>query len=179
MSLTDKSFTDIFKNVYNNLGLGYRENIYENAICLELKKQNIKYEQQKKILIEYDNEIIGEQIADICIPECGLVIELKSIPDLNIKTHNQIIPYIKNLNYIQGYIINYCQNSKKEIQITSIAYYETCQIFVVKDYNTNNRIFYNYNGLLMNSDEAIQQLKKKYEPTQNVQVHPTHGAPPR
>ena len=55
MSITDRGFTDIFKDVYNKLGLGYRENIYENAICLELKKENIEYEQQKKIFIEYDN----------------------------------------------------------------------------------------------------------------------------
>jgi GxxExxY protein len=171
--LTDKTFIDIFKNVYNKLGLGYRENIYENAICLELKKENIEYEQQGKILIEYDNEIIGEQIADICIPEYGLVIELKALPDLNNKTHNQIIPYIKNLNYIQGYIINYCQNSKKEIQITWIGLDKN--IFVVKDYNTNNTFFYNYNGLLIDY-ETVKQIKKEYESTQDVQVHQTHGA---
>jgi GxxExxY protein len=164
MSITDRGFTDIFKDVYNKLGLGYRENIYENAICLELKKENIEYEQQKKILIEYDNEIIGEQIADICIPECRLVIELKSIPDLNIKTHNQIIPYIKNLNYKEGYIINYCQNSKKEIQITWVGLSELHNIFVVKDYNTNNTFFYNYNGLLIDY-ETVKQIKKEYEST--------------
>jgi|LakMenE01Jun11ns_1017448.scaffolds.fasta_scaffold9853750_2 GxxExxY protein len=156
--LTHESLEGIFKDVYNKLGLGYRENIYENAICLELKKENIEYEQQKKILIEYDNEIIGEQIADICIPEYGIVIELKALPDLNNKTHNQIIPYIKNLNYIQGYIINYCQNSKKEIQITYIGFKNN--IFVVKDYNIGSKLFYNYNGLLMDSYEAIEQYKK-------------------
>ena len=48
MSITDRDLKGIFKDVYNKLGLGYRENIYENAICLELKKENIKYEQQKK-----------------------------------------------------------------------------------------------------------------------------------
>jgi len=154
----DESLEDIFKDVYNKLGLGYRENIYENAICLELNKRNIKYEQQKKILIEYDNEIIGEQIADICIPEHGIVIELKALPDLNNKTHNQIIPYIKNLNYHQGYIINYCQNSKKEIQITYIGFKNN--IFVVIDMNANSHFFYNYNGLLMDSYEAREQFKK-------------------
>ena len=164
MSITDRDLKGIFKDVYNKLGLGYRENIYENAICLELKKENIKYEQQKKILIEYDGEIIGEQIADICIPECRLVIELKSIPDLNIKTHNQIIPYIKNLNYIEGYIINYCQNSKKEIQITWVGLHELHKFFLVKDYNTNNRFFYDYNGLLID----YETVKQKYETVQSM-----------
>jgi GxxExxY protein len=159
IELTHEILKNIFKDVYNKLGLGYRENIYENAICLELNKRNIKYEQQKKILIEYDNEIIGEQIADICIPEGKVVIELKSLPDLNNKTHNQIIPYIKNLNYYQGYIINYCQNSKKEIQITYIALKNN--IFVVIDMNANRRLYYNYNGLLMDSYEAREQLKSE------------------
>jgi GxxExxY protein len=57
-----------FFTVYNRLGFGFSEKVYENALALELQKAGLKVEQQKRITVYYDGQVVGEYAADISSP---------------------------------------------------------------------------------------------------------------
>jgi GxxExxY protein len=69
-------------SVSNILGAGFLEKVYENALAYELRKANLKVEQQKPINVFYDGVIVGEYIADLLIEDC-LLIELKTVEKFN------------------------------------------------------------------------------------------------
>ena len=54
-----------FFTVYNRLGYGFSEKVYENALALELQEAGLKVEQQKRITVYYDGQVVGEYAADI------------------------------------------------------------------------------------------------------------------
>jgi len=62
--LTEK-IINVFYKVYNNLGYGFLEKVYEKAMMLEFKKEGIPAIPQFPIEVLYENEIIGEYYADI------------------------------------------------------------------------------------------------------------------
>lgn len=61
------SILKIFFEVYNALGYGFLEKIYQNAMYLELKNQGFKVEAQKQIKVYYKESVVGEYYADILI----------------------------------------------------------------------------------------------------------------
>lgn len=65
-----------FYNVYNSLGYGFLEKIYENAMLIELKQLELFCERQKPISVFYKNENIGDYYADIIV-EDKVIVELK------------------------------------------------------------------------------------------------------
>ena len=51
--------------VYNTLGYGFLEKVYENALTIELKRSNLAATQQKPITVVYAGEVVGEYFADL------------------------------------------------------------------------------------------------------------------
>ncbi len=78
-----KEFTDriiqSYYKVYNTLGYGFLEKVYENAMMIELKKAGLKAVQQKSITVLYENYKIGDYFADILV-EDKVILELKAAP---------------------------------------------------------------------------------------------------
>jgi GxxExxY protein len=68
---------NVFYKVYNKLGYGFLEKIYENAMMLELKKEGITSTSQSPIRVLYEGEIIGEYYADILVDN-KVIIEIKA-----------------------------------------------------------------------------------------------------
>ena len=66
-----------FYTVYNTLGHGFLEKVCENALVLELRRQGMIAEQQKRIDVFYDGQRVGEYFADIIVEGC-VVLELKA-----------------------------------------------------------------------------------------------------
>ena len=66
-----------FYKVYNVLGFGFLEKVYENALKCELEKMGFKVDKQKPITVYYDNSIVGEYFADLIV-ENKVIIELKA-----------------------------------------------------------------------------------------------------
>ncbi len=56
-----------FFDVYNSLGYGFLEKVYENALVHELTKRGLKVQQQARILVFYDTKVVGEYFADILV----------------------------------------------------------------------------------------------------------------
>ncbi len=72
--LTDK-IIKIFYKVYNKLGYGFLEKVYENPMMIEFKKERIFALAQSPIKVSYENEIIGEYFADVLV-ENKVIVEV-------------------------------------------------------------------------------------------------------
>jgi GxxExxY protein len=60
-----------FFTVYNTLGHGFLEKVYENALMMELQKIGLYAEQQKKLEVYYDGKVVGEYYSDIVVKQLG------------------------------------------------------------------------------------------------------------
>ncbi|MBK7894198.1 MAG: GxxExxY protein [Anaerolineaceae bacterium] len=101
-----KEIIGTFYDVYNMLGYGFLEKVYENALAIELGIRGFQVEQQKPIAIHFRNQIIGEYFADILVN--GLIIlELKATRAL-VKDHEaQLLNYLKATPYEVGLLLNF------------------------------------------------------------------------
>ena len=64
--------------VYNTMGFGFLESVYEKCMLIELKTAGLKAESQRPIAVHYNNEIVGEFVADLVV-EDEIIVELKSV----------------------------------------------------------------------------------------------------
>lgn len=95
-----------FYNVYNQLGYGFLEKVYENAMLIELKKLDLEVKNQHKIEVYYDNMLVGDYIADIIVND-SVIVELKSIKQLA-KIHEvQLVNYLKATGINVGLLLNF------------------------------------------------------------------------
>ncbi len=101
-------------SVSNILGAGFLEKVYENALAYELRKANLKVEQQKPINVFYDGVIVGEYIADLLIEDC-LLIELKTVEKFNESHFAQSLNYLKATKLPLCLLLNF-GNPKVEIK---------------------------------------------------------------
>lgn len=103
--LTDKIIQAYYK-VYNTLGYGFLEKVYENSMVIELRKSGLFVEAQKKILVYYNKVEVGEYFADLLI-EDKVLVELKAA-QLLLKEHTyQLINYLKATNIEVGLLLNF------------------------------------------------------------------------
>lgn len=101
--------------VYNNLGHGFLEKVYEKAMMLEMASNDIAAEFQKKIDVYYKNTLVGEYFADIVV-ENRIILELKSCSHID-KSHTaQLIHYLKATNMKVGYILNFGNDERLEFK---------------------------------------------------------------
>jgi GxxExxY protein len=102
--LTEK-IINIFYRVYNKLGYGFLEKVYENAMMIELKKEGIFAIAQAPIRVLYDNIIIGEYYADILV-EDKVIVEIKAARQLAEEHEAQLLNYLKATDIEVGLLLN-------------------------------------------------------------------------
>jgi GxxExxY protein len=93
-------------DVSNTLGVGFLEKVYENALCVELRKEGLKFQSQKPIVVNYKGIQIGEYIADIIV-EDKLLLELKALAALCSSHDAQVMNYLKATNLSVGLLLNF------------------------------------------------------------------------
>lgn len=103
--LTDKVI-QIFYQVYNELGFGFLEKVYQNAFYYELIRQGFQCEAQKQIKVHYKDKIVGEYYADIVVDNV-LILELKAVETLIEEHEFQLINYLKATNMEIGLLFNF------------------------------------------------------------------------
>jgi len=101
-----------FYEVYNKLGEGFLEKVYENALLIELKKRDLFIENQIPINVYYDDHIVGNYIGDILVDN-KILIELKAIKKISKNENIQLLNYLCATKYEVGLILNF--GSKPEI----------------------------------------------------------------
>ena len=103
--LTEKVIK-IFYKVYNTLGYGFLERIYENAMMLDFKKQNIPAVSQYAIKVFYEDEIVGEYFADILV-DGKVIVEIKAAKNLGLENEAQLLNYLKATDKEIGLLLNF------------------------------------------------------------------------
>ena len=103
--LTEKIIGCAYR-VYNKMGFGFLESVYEKCMLIELHKENLDAEPQKSITVYYDNQIVGEFVADIIVNDT-VILELKSVRRI-IKAHEvQLVNYLVATGKPVGLILNF------------------------------------------------------------------------
>lgn len=95
-----------FYTVYNTLGYGFLEKVYENALLMELTKRGISAVSQHPIKVYYDGAIVGEYFADILVGE-SVLIEIKAVRSLAPEHSAQLLNYLKATEIEVGLLLNY------------------------------------------------------------------------
>ncbi|OFX74458.1 MAG: GxxExxY protein [Bacteroidetes bacterium GWE2_29_8] len=113
MELLHKDLTDkiisIFYEVYNELGYGFLEKVYQNALYLELKNRNFKVEAQKQIKVYYKEIEVGEYYADLVVNDL-IILELKATDCIVDEFECQLINYLKATDKEVGLLLNFGKN---------------------------------------------------------------------
>ena len=101
-------------DVYNELGPGLMENVYEKALIIELLNRGLHIENQVPIEVRYKGSDLGLQYrVDVLVNE-QVIIELKSVEILLLVHYKQLITYLKLAQKPLGFLINFNTESIKD-----------------------------------------------------------------
>ena len=95
-----------FYNVYNTLGYGFLEKVYEKALFIELTEMEFSCERQKAIKVYYKGKSVGDYYADIVV-ENKIILELKAAENLCEEHEFQLINYLKATDIEIGLLLNF------------------------------------------------------------------------
>ena len=99
--------------VYNKMGFGFLESVYEKCLLIELKKEGLQAESQKAIIVKYENQIVGHFTIDILV-EDTIILELKSVKQI-IQAHEvQMVNYLVATGKEVGLILNF---GEKKVEV--------------------------------------------------------------
>jgi GxxExxY protein len=144
MELLHKETTDIilktFYDVYNELGFGFLEKVYQNAMYLELKNKGIFVEAQKQIKVHFKGIEVGEYYADLIVNN-EVIVELKAAECIVEEFEKQLINYLRGTDKEVGLLLNFgkkpefrqkiFENSRKNLNNKNQRWY-ICLISVPK-----------------------------------------------
>ncbi len=106
------------QNVSRELGAGFLEKVYENALCVELSQAGLSFQCQQQFEIYYKCENVGKYYADIVVDD-KLLIELKALSVFSREHDAQVMNYLKATGLTVGLLLNF-GISKLGIQQTSL-----------------------------------------------------------
>jgi len=123
-----KEVKECAKKVYEKLGSGWEEEIYQTAMEVALREKGIKYEAQRTLPISFDGYVVGKGFPDLIVwfkkgkKKIAVVIELKSISELNVDNQNQVERYMQELKkelkedeeiYPKGFVFDFTKPKGK------------------------------------------------------------------
>jgi GxxExxY protein len=94
-------------NVYKALGPGLLESVYEEAMVYELEKKGLKVERQKDVPIHYDGHLLKTQLRLDLLVEDRVVVELKSVKEMQDVFFKQTRTYLRLLDLNVGILVNF------------------------------------------------------------------------
>ncbi|GAB3913906.1 GxxExxY protein [Larkinella knui] len=104
-NLTDAILKAYF-NVYNTLGYGFLEKVYENALLIELRRQKLDCVSQQLIKVYYQKIEVGSYFADIVVNNT-VILELKAAEGLAVEHECQLLNYLKATRMEVGLLLNF------------------------------------------------------------------------
>ena len=103
--ITEKVIQAFYK-VYNTLGYGFLEKVYLNAMYIELVSMGLKTEKEKRIIVYYFGQIVGDYNADLIVEDV-VTAELKANEFLVERNEHQLLNYLKATNIEVGLLLNF------------------------------------------------------------------------
>ncbi len=103
--ITEKIIKAFYK-VYNTLGYGFLEKVYLNALLIELRKMGIKADKEKRVLVYYEGQVVGDYNADLTVEDV-VICELKTSEQLYEGDEHQLVNYLKATEIEVGLLLNF------------------------------------------------------------------------
>ena len=94
-------------HVYNTLGPGFLEAVYQEALELELAKRNIPYEREKELSISYNGVVLKQTYRADFVCYGNIIVELKAVAHLDDTHRSQVFNYLKAPEYKLGLLLNF------------------------------------------------------------------------
>jgi GxxExxY protein len=104
--ITDKILYAFFKIVYPELGYGFLERVYENALLIALRDLEMEVRPQVKIPVYFQGQVVGEYFADLLV-EDAVIVELKAASQLVKEHESQLLNYLRATPYEVGLLLNF------------------------------------------------------------------------
>ncbi len=101
----------VFYDVYNVLGYGFLEKMYERAMVMRLEKAGLSVRPQEQIDVYFDGELIGHYLADLVVNDVVLV-ELKAADRLAPEHEAQLLNYLRATDIEVGLLLNFGNEAK-------------------------------------------------------------------
>ncbi len=95
-----------FYEVFNHLGYGFLEKVYENALAAELRMRGLSVGQQVPIPVYYKERLVGEYVADLVV-EGKVLVELKACKEICEEHEAQLLNYLKATAFEVGLLLNF------------------------------------------------------------------------
>ena len=95
-----------FYEVYNELGGGFLESVYEKALALELQRQGLIARRQQPISVQYKGENVGDYVADVVVEDL-VVLELKAMQRIDPVHEAQLLHYLRATEIEVGLLLNF------------------------------------------------------------------------
>lgn len=93
--------------VYNELGPGLLESIYEAALCYQLRKEGLHVDPQVPLKVYYDGKLLPVDYRLDLLVEDKVIIELKSVDEMKKVYHKQLLTYLRIANKRLGILVNF------------------------------------------------------------------------
>jgi GxxExxY protein len=107
------------KKIYNDLGPGYSERVYHNAMEVLLRNAGVRYESERIVPVPFEGHVIGNLRADIIV-DSQVVLEFKTIKTLNDQAELQALNYLRLLDLKVAYLINFPPFPNREVEIRKV-----------------------------------------------------------
>jgi len=108
--LTDKIIACAY-DVYNQLGVGFSEKVYENAMMIKIAQKNLTAVQQVPVNVFFEKQLVGEYFPDLLV-ENKVIVELKAVSTLSKAHEAQLVNYLKATGIKVGLLFNFGEKLK-------------------------------------------------------------------
>lgn len=102
--------------VYNTLGTGFLEAVYQEALAIELTKRGIPYEREKDLKIYYDGQELKQTYRADFVCYGNIIVEIKAVADLNDSHRSQVFNYLKATGFKLGLLFNFGHSGGLEFE---------------------------------------------------------------
>lgn len=115
-----------FYRVYNDLGYGFLERVYKNAMYFALTDLGLKCEVEKNVKVYHDGRVVGDYFADLLVEDC-IILELKTCENIDPAHEVQLINYLKAKEIEVGYLLNFGRKAtfKRKVYSNQRKFYNT------------------------------------------------------
>ncbi len=104
--VTDKILHAFFKVVYPELGYGFLETVYENALLIALRSMGLTVQNQVPIEVHFQGTVVGDYFADLLV-EDRVLVEIKAASRLLPEHEAQLLNYLRATPYEVGLLLNF------------------------------------------------------------------------
>ncbi len=104
--------------VYNTLGFGFVEKVYENALAKKLKEAGFAVVHQMPINVYFEGEIVGEFVADMVVND-SVIVEFKAVVQIISKHEVQLVNYLRATEIEVGLLLNFGEEMEVKRRVFS------------------------------------------------------------